>query len=187
MDGKRDLYLSRAVMGTAAIKKYLLTILGALLTAFFGIGLVLTLTDPSMRENLAVCAVFLVLSALILWRGVQAGRHMQLARRYQAIFAEDRDGMLSVEELVSQTGKSGQQIAKELEMLFRRGFFKDCSLQRSPLGVRLSGGGKKQAVFLTVTCPHCGAGNRIRAGEQGFCEYCEEESTAKRRDSGGVT
>ena len=128
--GRQNLFLSAGRVTKSTIVRYLFTILGGLLTTFFAIGLVLCLTDSSMRDDLWVALFLLIPSAWVLWKGIASGRDLELARHYQSVFAADAHGVVTLEELMRQTGKSGTQIAKELERLFRKSYFQGCTLRR---------------------------------------------------------
>ena len=164
-------YLSRSRMARANIVKVLFIIVGAALALFFGFALCTSFTDEGVKVfDMVVSIIFLIPAALLLWKGIQTSQHVKLAKRYHGIFLADQSGTLSQDELVRQTGKTPDKIGKDLEALFRRGYFQSCSLQRQPLAVILSV--DRQAGFLTVTCPHCGGTTRIRVGTTATCQYC---------------
>ena len=165
-------YLSTVRMARAAVVRWVATILGGLLTAFFAVGLYLVFTDLSLREDWLMVIVLFLLSAALLWRGIAAGREATLAKRYALYFSFDRDGHYSLRELKKSTGKDEAQIRAELERLFRRGYFTGCALEHEPLAVVLSGAEKPEARFVTVVCPNCGGTSRLRAKSSGVCEYC---------------
>ncbi len=169
---KRNTYLVGARVAKSTLTRYLLGIPGGLLSAFFLFGLILCFTDESMREDWWVAVLMLLPSAWLLWKGVSAGRDLELARRYEAAFSADPDGRLSLEKLIAQSGKSGAQLGAELERLFRKGYFRGCTLQKKPLAVILTGTQKGGERYVTVTCPHCGGPTRLGAGRSGKCDYC---------------
>ena len=176
--GRQNLFLSAGRVTKSTIVRYLFTILGGLLTTFFAIGLVLCLTDSSMRDDLWVALFLLIPSAWVLWKGIASGRDLELARHYQSVFAADAHGVVTLEKLMRQTGKSGTQIAKELERLFRKSYFQGCTLRREPLSVTLTGTKQGGEAFVAVVCPHCGGTTRLRAGSRGKCDYCDSAISA---------
>ena len=173
-------YLSAARMGGAAVFMLIKIILGGLLTFVFGLGLILCFTEPSLKGDWDAALIVLIPSALLLWSGLRTRRDLKLARRYAAVFSADRDGLLPLEELERQTGRTAEQIRPELERLFRRCWFTGCTLRREPFAVELGTASKKgEPRFVTVVCPHCGGSTRLRAGSVGRCDYCDSALEAK--------
>ena len=168
----RNGYLSAARVMRASLSRYILGIPGGVLTAFFLFGLILCFTDASLREDWWVALFMLLPSVWLLWTGVRSGRDLELARRYDAAFSADQDGILTPEKLTAHSGKSEAQLSAELDRLFRKGYFKGCTLQRKPLAVILTGTQRSGERYVTVNCPHCGGPTRLRAGRSGKCEYC---------------
>ena len=176
---KQNPYLYAGRMVKATVLRILLTVIGGLLTAFFGFGLVLTFTDETMRQDWWVAVVMLVPSVWMLGKGIAVGRELALARRYQSIFSFDENGTVTLEELIKQSGRGGAQISAELEKLFRKGYFRGCSLRRAPLSVMLTGTEKSGEHYVSVVCPHCGGTTRLRAGSSGKCDYCDSAIETK--------
>ena len=171
------LYLSLPTVARQERKKKALLIAGGLLTLFFGAGLVGGVLHASdgLREGIPVYLVFLVPSLLLLWRGVQAGRMTEAARRYETIFAADRDGVVTLAELTQQMGQPAEKVFAQLERLFRQGYFQNCTLQRGgEPSVRIASAvaGERRVGFLAVQCPRCGGTTQLRAGSQGVCAFC---------------
>ena len=149
---------------------------GAIITAFFGFGVVGGIADyEGLREGISMYAVFLIPGIVLLLSGFNIGRMIDAARRYNGIFSADRDGVVTCDELGGQLGMDENRIFKELEVLFRKGFFQNCTLQRggSPC-VIISDAmiGEDGVGFISAMCPACGAVTRIRAGSRGKCSYC---------------
>ena len=165
-------YLSGGRLTKSTVVRYLFTIAGGLSTAFWTFGLVLTFTREDMRENWWVAVILLIPSAWMLWKGIRTGRDLELARRYQGVFAASRSESVTLEDLLRHTGKSGAVISGELERLFRKGYFQGCTLLKQPLSVTLTGTKKSGALYRDVVCPHCGGTSRLRAGAGGRCDYC---------------
>lgn len=171
--GKYPSYLNEGKAAGAGIKKIIYLILGVPLAVFFGFGLIASFTDETVAEShgMAVSIVFLIPAFFLIRNGIRAGREAGLARRYSSIFSADSNGTVDAKELCTQTGKSAETIAKELENLIRKGLLQGVTLQYMPLEVILSDSGQKHG-FVSVTCPHCGGTARIRAGISGNCEFC---------------
>ena len=173
----RTRYLSLQTVTRQTARQKRLTVTGGILTVFFAFGSIGGLTGytEELRKGVLVYLVFLIPSILILYRGYSIGRQIGTARRYESIFAADKDGIVTLQELTRQTGISEERIFSELEKLFREGYFTDCTLQQeeSPC-VLLSDAriGEAGVGFVTVTCKNCCGQTRIRAGYRGACQFC---------------
>ena len=65
------------------------------------------------------------------------------------------------------------KILSELEKLFEKGVFCDCTLQKQGMPcVILSGRENSKTSFVYIVCEKCNGTTRIRAGSSGKCEYC---------------
>lgn len=159
----------------AARRNRLFVILGAILTVFFALSVVLALTDEDLGQNLAVYVVLLIPSVLLCCLGLRGRKLADRANRYSAIFACDQDGVVTLSELARQTGMEPSAILPELEQLLDKGYLCNCSLQtRGQPRVILSSGTAEEegSGFVDVLCPACGGTTRLRAGSSGTCEYC---------------
>lgn len=176
MNNANRSYLVMAIMRRMSGRKLRSLIFGGFLTAVFGFGVIAGLMgDETLRQHLTMYTVFLIPSVLLFLRGFRIAHWNNLARRYDIIFAGDRDGFVSMEELIRQTGKPDQKIIGELNRLFDKGYFTDCTLEvvGNP-GVRILDAriGEENRGFLDVFCPSCGGVNRLRAGSYGKCSFC---------------
>ena len=91
----QTLYLSPKTEIKQERKKGVLTVTGGILSAFFAFGLVggiLGYTE-GLREGVLVYLFFLIPSLLLLWKGIRIGKMTKAARRYDTVFAIDRDGL----------------------------------------------------------------------------------------------
>lgn len=170
-------YLSLSTVAQKLIMQKVLLVLGGILTVFFTFGVVGGILDYSegLRKGIPVYAVFLIPSVLVFLMGLNIGRQIGAARRYETIFSADRDGVVALGELVGQMGKSEMKIFMELEKLFRAGYFVNCTLQRGGAPCVLivdAMVGETGVGFVTVACINCGGQSRIRAGSRGACQYC---------------
>ncbi len=172
-------YLLLRRMLVQQVKKWVYLVLGGFWTFLFAVGLCISLfgDDPAMKdmETRIIALVMLAISALVLWRGLLAAKVVALGPKYEAIFQMDRDGFVSLQELTRQTGREPQKVLKELNLLFDRSCFTNCSYQRleNP-GVFLGDAVLEDtaAGYVTVTCTACGATNRLKAGVTGACQVC---------------
>lgn len=150
-------------------------IIGGFFTAVFLFGIISGVTgyNENLRDNLITNIVMLVPSALLLINGIKNGRMAGRAYRYNSIFMCDIDGTVTIEELARQAGKMPFKVLSELEKLFEKGVFRDCTLQKQGLPcVILSGRENSKTSFVNVVCEKCNGTTRIRAGTSGKCEYC---------------
>lgn len=164
-------YLNETAISKIARKQKLRTIVGGVLTVFFGLSVILAAVgySPELRDGLLIYVILLIPSVLLLLLGIRAGRDIALARRYNGIFAADRDGVVHASELTGAAGKPEAHLSKELERLFRLGLFQGCTLEQGASPAVILADEKS---FVVVDCPQCGASNRIRARTHAKCEYC---------------
>ena len=174
----RYLVTHRMLIQTA--KKWIYLVLGGFWSFLFVVGLCMSLfgDDPTLKdaETRIIVLVMLAVSGLVLWRGLLAAKVVSRGPLYDSIFQMDRDGFVSLQEMVRQTGKDPQQVLKELGLLFDRRCFTNCSFQRleNP-GVFLGDAlpDDTPAGYVTVTCTACGATNRLKLGATGACRVCQ--------------
>ena len=104
-------------------------------------------------------------------------------RRYEMIFGADEDGIVTVDELSTQMGKPGYKIFKELEGLFKKGYFSNCNLQQGGKPCVIINNamidGAQGVGFINVQCPNCAGVNRIRVGSYGQCTFCGNQIVGK--------
>lgn len=168
-------YISRVAIARLTLKKHIQMIIGGFFTAVFLFGIISGVTgyNEKLRENLITNIVMFVPSGLLLLNGIKNGRRASLAYRYNSIFMCDIDGTVTIEELAKQSGKPPFKVISELESLFEKGVFCDCTLQKQGRPcVILSGRENSKTGFVNVVCEKCNGTTRIRAGSSGKCEYC---------------
>ena len=168
-------YISKMAIARLTLKKHIQMIIGGFFTAVFLFGIISGVTgyNEKLRDNLITNIVMIVPSALLLINGIKNGRMAGRAYRYNSIFMCDIDGTVTIEELARQAGKMPFKVLSELEKLFEKGVFRDCTLQKQGLPcVILSGRENSKTSFVNVVCEKCNGTTRIRAGTSGKCEYC---------------
>ena len=178
-------YISKAAIARLTLKKHIQIIIGGFFTAVFLFGIISGVTgyNEKLRDNLITNIVMLVPSALMFINGIKNGVRANLARRYDSIFMCDQDGTVTIEELSKQTGKPSYKVLSELEWLFGKGVFRDCTLHKQGMPcVMLSGRENSKTSFVNVVCEKCNGTTRIRAGSSGKCEYCGNAISS--RDAG---
>lgn len=168
-------YISKIAIARLTIKKHIQIIIGGFFTAVFLFGIISGVTgyNENLRDNLITNVVMIVPSALLLLNGIKNGRMAARAYRYNSIFMCDVDGTVTINELANQSGKPPFKVISELEKLFEKGVFCECTLQKqgSPC-VILSGREGSKTGFVNIVCEKCNGTTRIRAGSSGKCEYC---------------
>lgn len=94
----RTRYLSLQTVTRQTARQKRLTVTGGILTVFFVFALIGGLTGytEELRKGVLVYLVFLIPSFLILYRGYSIGRQIGAARRYESIFAADKDGIVTL-------------------------------------------------------------------------------------------
>ena len=128
-------YISKVAIARLTLKKHIQMIIGGFFTAVFLFGIISGVTgfNEKLRDNLIINIVMLVPSALMFINGIKNGVRANLARRYDSIFMCDQDGTVTIEELSRQAGKPSYKVLSELEWLFGKGVFRDCTLQKQGL------------------------------------------------------
>ena len=168
-------YISKVAIARLTLKKHVQMIIGGFFTAVFLFGIISGVTgyNEKLRDNLITNMVMIVPSGLLLLNGIKNGRMAARAYRYNSIFMCDADGTVTIEEIAKQSGKPSFKALAELEKLFEKGVFCDCTLQKQGMPcVILSGRENSKTSFVNVVCEKCNGTTRIRAGSSGKCEYC---------------
>lgn len=168
-------YISNDVLGRLSFKKNIQVVVGGFFTTFFVLGIIggLMKDDQVFWDGLISGIIILLPFVLLFLSGIRNSRKIGLARRYNLIFMCDGDGTVTVHELANQIGKPSVKVLSQLEWLFRKGVFCDCTLQQGgePC-VILSGRTGSKTSFVNVVCEKCNGTTRLRAGTFGKCEYC---------------
>ena len=171
-------YVKTIKSASQSVWQTVFLVIGGLFTFFWGLGAVLALIEYQnmRRRDLPVILVMVAVSALILLQGIRIGRRRSLARSYSLIFEGDLNGTLSMDELKKCTGKEEEQIRKELDVLFRKGYFRDCTFRKGDTSrmVVISGAreGTSGRNYVYVQCESCGGVTRIPEGASEQCSFC---------------
>ena len=180
-------YISKVAIARLTLKKHIQMIIGGFFTAIFLYGIIAGTVghNEKLREALITDIVMIVPSGLLLLNGIKNGKNAGRAYRYNAIFMCDVDGTVTIEELAKQSGKPPYKVLSELEKLFEKGVFCDCTLQKQGVPcVILSGREGTKTSFVNVVCEKCNGTTKIRAGSSGKCEYCGNAIFASRKTGG---
>ena len=170
-------YLSPTTVRSQRRLKKGLIIAGAIVAGINAFGAITGIVDPEggTAKHVPVYLIMLIPGIVLLLWGLWVGKQIHAAIRYETIFSGDKNGIVEIRELTEQTACPPEKIMKELEVLFRKGYFMGCSLRRegSPaVVINDAQVGEAGAGFAEVRCPKCGGTTRIRAGSRGQCSFC---------------
>ncbi|MBO4395257.1 MAG: hypothetical protein J5819_02800 [Eubacterium sp.] len=158
-------------------------IAGSIIAGLYSFGTIYSLLIPMPVTNqeleyklyTPIFAAMIIPGLVLLCIGLAMSRKVNMAFRYETILSGDKNGIVEIRELTGQTGKSQEKVLKELEALFRKGFFQGCTLQfegTPAIIINDAMVGERGTGFAEVRCPKCGGVTRIRAGSRGQCSYC---------------
>lgn len=86
-------------------------------------------------------------------------------------------GMTSLDEVASKAGLPYQEVFSDVCKMASKGFFGQCRIEGEEHRIVFLNGTASQAIL--VTCPACGASNKINPKNGGTCEYCGAKLTVK--------
>ena len=161
-------------------------IAGSIIAGLYAFGTIYSLVLPmnlvssnsefrEYRYFTPIFATMIIPGLVLLCIGLVMSRKVNAALRYETILSGDRNGIVEIRELTGQTGKRQDEVFKELETLFRKGYFQGCTLQLEGTPAIIINDamvGEKGTGFAEVRCPKCGGATRIRAGGRGQCAFC---------------
>ena len=177
-------YINPKVSGRIQVKGYAQIVIGCLMNAFYFMDFVAIATGRLATNFIAPVIALMVPGFYLLWCGSRNCDTVIKARKYSRIFAEDQNGIITAMELEKSINKRYFDIFIELEKLFRKGIFINCTLQqgKNPRVIinNAQVGDQGAAGFMQMVCPRCGASTRIRANSAGNCEYCGSQIQAPR-------
>lgn len=101
---------------------------------------------------------------------------IERAKLYDSFFAEDMDGILYSHVLAKAIGIQEKRVIEDLHFLEKMHLFK---MHMDSVGDHMqitlyqpSGKMQSRQLYEQVTCPNCGATNRVRKGFVYTCNYC---------------
>ncbi|MCR4787497.1 MAG: hypothetical protein K5888_02825 [Lachnospiraceae bacterium] len=168
-------YINKVTETALLVKKKVRMIIGGVGAVFFAVGFIPGVMDDveNPGSTMGLCGFMVLIFGFIFFQGFKLNKDLDLANRYSQIFAGDEDGVVTYGELARAMNKGESAIAKELERLFKKRMFKDCTLElQGAPRVRLANTSGKNDGFITIKCPHCGGTNKLRTDTSGVCEYC---------------
>ncbi len=92
------------------------------------------------------------------------------AEKYNRIFEEDYDGLVSYETFSRLTGYSELKVKNDISILTRKGIFRNVTFGWQGAMVIMMP--ETQGDFITVDCPHCGSAISMRVNGGARCEHC---------------
>jgi ribosomal protein S27AE len=172
----RTSYLNQKIISKNQVKAKAQMIIGVVMNLFYCCGVYAVIDGSAPKFYFALYIALMVPGFYLIWCSVQNKKWIKKAIKYDEIFAQDKDGVITAREMGDKLGMKYFDLFIELEKIFRRGYFMNCTLQqgRNP-GVIINNaqvGDEKGLGFLQMVCPKCGASTRIRANSRGKCEYC---------------
>ena len=169
-------YLNRKIISKIGIKANVQLIIGICMNFFYSCGVLAVFDGKAPTYFIALYIALMVPGFYLIWCGIMNKKMTGRAMKYDAVFAQDKNGVVTASEMGEQLGMKYFDIFIELEKLFRKGYFINCTLQqgRNPSVIINNAqiGDLKAAGFMQMVCPKCGASTRIRANSRGKCEYC---------------
>ncbi len=156
---------------------------GSIIAGLYAFGTIYSLVMPmpamsggiEYKQFAPIFAAMIIPGLVLLCIGLVLSRKVNAALRYETILSGDKNGIVEIRELTGQTGKRQDEVLKELERLFRKGYFQGCTLQFEGNPVIIINDamvGETGTGFAEVRCPKCGGTTRIRAGSRGQCSFC---------------
>ena len=183
------MYLNKLKMNyTMAVCK-VLTVYGGI--AWFVTALFITFTfilafrEPGKGDVYFVAGVM----SLLLFGGCASAltfiplslmRRMYRADKYNSIFEEDTDGMVSYEVFSRLTGYSGKRVRDDIRILTKRNILRNITYGWE--GAMVIMRSETEGDFISVDCPNCGASVPMRVNGGARCQHC---GTYMRSESAG--
>ncbi|MCR4990032.1 MAG: hypothetical protein K6A38_04130 [Lachnospiraceae bacterium] len=172
-------YINKFTETVFLARRKIKMIIGGVGAIFFCVGLipgVMSTTDYESPGSLvALSGVMVAVFGLIFYSGYKLGKDVELAYRYSLVFAGDKNGVVTYSELAKAMNLTESDIAKQLDRLFKKRLFKDCTLElKGAPCVKLYSTTEESGKdgFVTIKCPHCDGTATLRVGTTGRCEYC---------------
>ena len=168
-------YVNEGIVSSNFTKAKVQRIIGGILTFFFGFGVCAVIAGEIELKHLPLYIICLAPSAFLLWCGIRTGGLIKRVHKYNEVIAKDRDGIVTPEELSKATGKPPIKAMEEIDRMFRKGYFHNCTLQKGKNpGVLIDEAldGEKGIGFVDAVCKNCGTTAHVRAGGRIKCPSC---------------
>jgi ribosomal protein S27E len=161
-------------------------IAGYIIAVFCGLTAVIGCVNTSLATtfDITMVAIFLVFTACGIWqivRGKKRKKLIVLFRDYAVRLAADPQR--SINKLAAATGAAAGTVKRNILLMIHKGFFanafidfdKNCLIfpqERNEQKSDLLKQGESVVEYVRVSCPGCGAKNKIQKGTVGECEFC---------------
>ena len=119
-------YLNERKIEAEELKKKALLITSMVIGDFFLFGIVLFVSKKD-SFGIGMCLFFVILNALIFLKGISIGKRCDRARRYEAIFGSDEDGIVTIGEISTMMSQPGNKIYNDIKKLFKKKYFINCN------------------------------------------------------------
>lgn len=140
------------------------------------IGVVNTGLTPFDVTMVTIFFVFMALGILQIVRGKKHKKIVTLFKEYAARLAADPNR--SIHKLASATGAAAEKVKENILKMIHKGYFVNVYIdfERNCFVFSQESSSAQQtessAESVRVSCPGCGAKNKIQKGTVGECEFC---------------
>ncbi len=178
------MYLSKGRLTISQLIAWAM-ILGCAFVIFLGIsgvGLCISALNGSDRyfeedeigSALAVYIGFIIVPGVFMFFAVRTLKLAGKAYKFNSLFENDPDGVISVENASRLFGKTVAEVAELFDKLIKKGYLKNCSLQNpdKPVFILNNGAETVEERYDIIHCPNCGAPNSVKYGFVEQCQYC---------------
>ena len=107
---------------------------------------------------------------------IQKALKKKKAREIACWFESYAQSTLSFEKFETEMGKDA---VRKLEKMIAKGYIRNIQIDREENYILITAPNRRvnEKIYITVTCPSCGAKNQIIKGRLCNCEYCEQRLT----------
>ena len=127
-----------------------------------------------------MAATEIILGLLFLYptfREIQKALKKKKAREIACWFESYAQSTLSFEKFETEMGKDA---VRKLEKMIAKGYIRNIQIDREENYILITAPNRRvnEKIYITVTCPSCGAKNQIIKGRLCNCEYCGQRLTS---------
>ena len=127
-----------------------------------------------------MAATEIILGLLFLYptfREIQKALKKKKAREIACWFESYAQSTLSFEKFETEMGKDA---VRKLEKMIAKGYIRNIQIDREEKYILITAPNRRvnEKIYITVTCPSCGAKNQIIKGRLCNCEYCGQRLTS---------
>ena len=110
------------------------------------------------------------------FRGIQKALKKKKAGEIAIWFESYAQNTVSFEKLEQEMGKGA---VKKLEKFIAGGYIRNIQVDREGEFIMITAPNRRvnEKIYITVTCPACGAKNQVIKGRLSNCEYCGQRLT----------